>query len=274
MIVRGTGSATRRRVGDGVAAIGVATLFAAAACGSPYAHESEQTTMTTVDAASSTIAPTTAVQIEPQGPPQSATTTALAMGSIPAGDASIPPGIYRIPKSAWSVADFTATFPAGWTVQYGHVYASNKDADDEFGFYAVVVDAIYADPCVGSNSGELIDVGPSVDDLAAALLQQPGPIASGPAETNLGGYPAIRIDLAVPQDLDLDACNMSGIGLQIWYSAPANKYFVLLGDAIASVYILDVDGERQVFMTQHASSTSDEDLAELQAVLDSIRIES
>jgi len=185
---------------------------------------------------------------------------------------AIEPGTYRIPKSTWSVADFTVTFPDGWTVQYGHVYASNPDEDDEFGFYPVVVDDIYADACDGTTGG-LMEIGPSVDGLAAALLQQPGAEASGPADTTLGGHPAVRIDLKVPEGLDLKACNLEGIGLQIWYSAPADKYFVLLADGIASVYIVDVDGQRQVFLTQHRSGTSDEEVRELQTVLDSIHIE-
>lgn len=40
----------------------------------------------------------------------------------------------------------------------------------------------------------------------------------------------------------------------------ADKYFVLLPDGIASVYIVNVDGQRQVFLTQYRSATSDEDL--------------
>ena len=168
---------------------------------------------------------------------------------------------------------FTVTLPADWTVQYGHVYHSNQDEDDEFGFYAVVVDGIWADACAGSDSGDPIEVGPTVDDLAAALLEQPGPTASGPIATTLGGDPATRIDLTVPEGFNLEPCNASGIGLQIWYTAPADKNFVLTPDGSASAYILDVDGKRQVFLTQHGATTSDEDLAQLQAVLDSIRIE-
>jgi hypothetical protein len=47
-----------------------------------------------------------------------------------------------------------------------------------------------------------------------------------------------------------------------------------LPDGIASFYILDVDGQRQVFLTQYRSATSDEDVVELQTILDSIHIES
>ncbi len=185
---------------------------------------------------------------------------------------AVEPGTYQIPKSAWSVADFTVAFPKGWAVQYGHVYSKHTDTDEEFGFYAVVVDTIYADACAGSN-GELIEVGPRVDDLAEALLHQQGPKTSGTVETKLGGYPATRIDLTVPKGFDLTGCNAADIGLQIWYSPPADKNFVLLRDGIATVYIVDVDGQRQVFQTQYGSATSDEDVRELQAVLDSINIE-
>jgi hypothetical protein len=185
---------------------------------------------------------------------------------------AIEPGTYPIPSSAWSVTDFTVTFPEGWTVQYGHVYASNTDEDDEFGFYAVVVDDIFADACEG-EAGGLTEIGPGVDDLADALLQQPGPEANGPIDATLGGYPAIRIDLTIPGALDLETCSFEGVGLQIWYSLPADKYFVLLADGIASVYIVDVDGQRQVLLTQHRSATSDDDLSELRSILDSIHFE-
>jgi hypothetical protein len=181
-------------------------------------------------------------------------------------------GTYQIPRSEWSIADFTVTIPKNWTVKYGHVYAKHADTEEELDFYAVVVDALYPDACEGSN-GEPMEVGPNVDDLAAALLKQSGPTASGPIDTTLGGYPATRIDLTVPKGFDLKACNAAGIGLQIWYSPPADKNFILLSDGIASVYIVDVDGQRQVFMTQYRSATPEKDLRELQGVLDSIHIE-
>ena len=68
-------------------------------------------------------------------------------------------------------------------------------------------------------------------------------------------------------------CRLEGAGLQIWYSPPADKYFVLLPDGKASAYIVDVDGQRQVFLTQYRSETSHDDLRELKTILDSIQIE-
>lgn len=184
---------------------------------------------------------------------------------------AIEPGTYRIAKSAWSVADFTVTFAEGWTVQYGHVFHKHPDTNEELGFYGVVVDEIYADACEG-DAGELLDAGTSVDDLATALLQQPGPMATGPTATTFAGYPASRVDLTIAADSDLRACTYGEIGLQIWYSAPADTYFVLAPNSVSNVYVLDVDGQRQVFLASYGSATSDEDVAELQAVLDSIQI--
>ncbi len=48
---------------------------------------------------------------------------------------------------------------------------------------------------------------------------------------------------------------------------------MLILDGIASVYVVDVDEQRQVFLTQHRPATSEQDLRELQAILDSIHIE-
>ena len=96
---------------------------------------------------------------------------------------------------------------------------------------------------------------------------------NGPFATTLDGYPATRVDLSVPKELDLDTCRLGGLGIQIWYSAPADKYFVLLPDAVASVFIVDVDGQRQVFLTQHKTAASGSDVRELQEILDGLHIE-
>lgn len=208
---------------------------------------------------------------EPQPHPQPTATPAPTFETESHEPVEAGAGTYRMPASAWSVVDLTVTLPRGWTVQYGHVLAKHPDQDRELGFYPVVVEEIYTDACGGE--GVTRKVGPGVDDLVDALLEQRGPLAGDPVETTLGGHPATRVDLEVPPNLDLDDCRLADIGLQVWYAAPADKYFVLLRDGIASVYVLDVDGMRQVFLVQHRSGTSDKGVAELHRVLDSIRLD-
>jgi hypothetical protein len=180
-------------------------------------------------------------------------------------------GTYVMPRSPSSVAGFSVTFPDGWVVQHGDTF-SKSGTNQGLGFYAILVDTVFADACEGSAGASVAVRGSSVDDLAAALLEQRGPKASGPVETTLGGFPAIRIDLTVPKGFDLKPCNLPD-AFQIWFSHPADGYFVLFPDGFASVYIVDVDGQRQVFQTQYGSAASDEDVRELEAVLDSINIE-
>lgn len=205
------------------------------------------------------------------------TTVAAARSDFPSSG-PVEPGTYHIPPSAWSVAGITMTMPEGWETQYGSPGTFKVSGpDEELGFYFVIVDAIYSDPCVGSGGGadELMEVGPSVDDLAQALLEQPHTVASGPVNTTLGGLPAKRIDLTMEDDPETATCNMQVPGhLQIWHSLPVDKYFVLLGSGTASVYILDVNGERQVFLTQYQAGVSTDDIDEMQTIIDSITIDS
>ncbi len=205
----------------------------------------------------------------------STTTSSRAFGS--SGDTPVPiePGTHRVQRSAWSVADFTVTFPEGWTEQYGRVFSKHTDQAAEFGFYAVVVDEIFTDdPCVGE--GVSTAVGPGVEGLVTALRDQPGTDKSATVAAALGGHPAARLELTVPTDLDLATCRLAehGVeGLQVWHSGPADKYFVLVPDMVAEVYVLDVDGRRQVFLSHHRRSSSPADLAELQEVLESVNFD-
>jgi hypothetical protein len=190
------------------------------------------------------------------------------------GDADVPiePGTYRVPSSAWSAADFTVTFPEGWTVQYGHVFHQNDAGGETAEFYAIDLDEVFTDACRGEGVPQA--VGPEVHDLVTALLAQDNSGATGAVPTSLGGHPGTRVDLTVPDGLDLRRCRLADdgvLGLQLWYSEAAEKYFVLQPRSRTSIYILDVDGTRQVFLTQQHSPTP-EARAEVQAVLDSIRI--
>jgi hypothetical protein len=183
----------------------------------------------------------------------------------------IDPGTYFVPRGPYAVVRFTFTMPAGWISQnIARTFSKHPDEPNEVGFGPFVLTQIYSDACRGD--GVLIDVGPTVDELADALLAQPGPAASGPVDIMLGGYPGKRIDMTVPADLDLATCRMDG--LQIWLDAATGKYQVLAGNGALSVFIVDVNGERLVITTQYrVDASSAEDIAEMAAIIQSIRIE-
>lgn len=95
---------------------------------------------------------------------------------------------------------------------------------------------------------------------------------TGPVDTTLGGLPAKSVDMTTADDFDTAGCNVPG-GLQIWYTEPVDNHFVLLDGGTASVYIFGVDGERQIFVTHYQAGTRAEDIAEMQAIIELIRID-
>lgn len=218
--------------------------------------------------------------------PEQSTTTSTTLPSIPLDDGPrLEPGTYRVSSEGrtgsdpllWSVVDYTITIPEGWKGHTGHYLSKYEGFDETRGLviYPVLVDEIYDDPCEGER-GPTVAVGSEVNDLVDALLTQPGTATTEPVQTTIGGLPATRIDLEVPKGADLRSCLLADFGppgLQIWFSDPGGKYFVLMPGYTASVYVVDVDGERQVFLTQHGPAASDGDLRELQLMLDSIRID-
>jgi hypothetical protein len=198
-------------------------------------------------------------------------TPSAAYASLPTDDGGVMPGTYLVPSSRWSSVDFSITFPEDWFVREGKIFDTNIEQPDELGIQTFVVTKIYADACRGQRGAET-KIGPTVDDLVDALLAQPGPDQSS-RTTTVGGYPATRIDLKVPDSLQSKDCFMGpGTGLQIWHNGPDN-YLVLDPQGLLSVYVVDVDGERAVFTSQYRPAhTSPEDEAELHQVVDSIQI--
>lgn len=144
------------------------------------------------------------------------------------------------------------------------------------------VGGLYSDPCNGTK-GDMV-VGPSVDDLATALAGQTAYNPSTPTEITVDGYSGKAIDLQLPSDVDFSKCTNKGGdptvpagvgGYFVWESAVpggANVYAQGPGDRF-HLRILDIAGVRGVILTQDFADTSAADLAELQAIVDSIQIE-
>lgn len=136
------------------------------------------------------------------------------------------------------------------------------------------VSNVYADPC--HWKGHPLDpaVGPTVDDLAAALVAQDGPGAPAPKDATVGGYAGKRVKLTIPDDVDNGTCDEGDYGRWApggdpsWYGP-----FTYGRGQHDTVYIVDVEGTRWAIDTNFLPGNSRKDLAELDQLLKSIRFE-
>lgn len=133
---------------------------------------------------------------------------------------------------------------------------------------------VYADPCHWKGSGLVPRVGPTVDDLANALVTQGGAGTLAPVDVTIGGYSGKKVELTIPADVDTLPCDegdyarWSPEGEPSWYGP-----FSYGKGQHDTVYILDVESRRWVIHTNYLPGTSAANLAELEQLVASIRFE-
>jgi hypothetical protein len=195
------------------------------------------------------------------------------------------PGIYRGPLLSGRPEQWTVTVPDGWEKYYETIWKDLDGRGDytklggpgEVAFGWFVVDNVFRDPCHWKDSLADPPVGPTVDDLAAALGALPGREATGPVDVTLGGLPAKRLELsAVPALADCDdgvyrPILGPGEPLDIDPSDPISALFPG-ADQRDVMYILDIGGSRWMLWSWHDAAASAQDLADLDAMIASVRI--
>lgn len=169
----------------------------------------------------------------------------------------------------------TVTIPApGWYGEVGGgilVKNDNHEPPDGSGMiiFARQEYIVYGDAC---NWETTVPEAPvtTVDDFVAALSAQGSRAASEPVDITLGGYAGKSITLEVPDDVDFAECDAGyggswdcgGDGMEpCGYHSGAGE--------IDTVYILDVDGVIVAWNTKYYEGTPAEDVAELEAIVQS-----
>lgn len=203
------------------------------------------------------------------------------VGADPTAPASPQPTPAPIPESGeieegtYLVSDgastMRVTFPAGWDVVGGTDIRKHRDQPNEVMFLVNLPDInVWPDACA---TGELPPrTGPTADDLVAALRAQQNSDVSAPAEIMIGGLPGFLVEISVPDGFDTAACIPEA--LRIWSNAAEDGNFLAFdGPGTAPVYILETPSGRIVLSTGSGPEATASDLAELQAIIDSIQIE-
>jgi hypothetical protein len=171
----------------------------------------------------------------------------------------------------------------GWFTIDSVILGKNVLGDpDQYDVYLSpqLVGNLYTGGCNWRGTALDPPVGPTVDDLATALVAQAGPGASPPTPVTVGGHSGKKVELSIPEGIDVNTCDSDGdfpifgrwyTGAMLNFGAAPWTY----GDAQHNtVYIVDVDGTRQVIDTMYLPGTSAANLAELDQVVASIRFES
>jgi hypothetical protein len=141
------------------------------------------------------------------------------------------------------------------------VCKESTDTEPGSGVGFLIVENVVADPC----TSQLLDppVGPSVDDLVAAISSLEGFEATAPMDINVDGFDGKQFTLTSPADA---TCK-----LQTW--ATESRTNGAGPDEVNLLRILDVDGVRVVISGGYQTGTSEEQLAAIQQVIESVHIE-
>jgi hypothetical protein len=187
---------------------------------------------------------------------------------------ALDPGRYSFDAGNITPGRLTFSVPAGWTTQEGFV-TKQAAAPGEVLFATWIVTHIYTDVCQWDST--LVAAGTTVDELASLLVAQKGRVASAATDVSVGGFPAKRVELTVPADLDVTTCDgTSGGMIRFWPDPGPDESGGLCCSAVGStdvVYIVDVAGHRFAVVARHHPASSAEDRAELDAIVDSITID-
>lgn len=208
------------------------------------------------------------------GPTPSATST-------PTPSSSVSPAVFRTGQLAAGTYTTDAAFPVGitFTVPDGWsglasgatVKVLESDADPEDVAYVSfwIVETASRNPC-GLSGGDDAPVGPTADDLAEALAGAPGFETTGPTAGIVDGLQGQFVELTGPQA----GC----IEPELWTTPDGSCRCMDNRFETNRLWILELDGTRlvidasQVPTSGGGEGTSPAEIAELQAIIDSIEI--
>jgi hypothetical protein len=189
-------------------------------------------------------------------------------------------GTYYIPAGPITPARLTVTVPAGWSTDGGFIArgtAKGPGEDPVFYFrnrdvvVPWIVTHVYDDIC---RNRKLVSAGSTAAQLATVLKAQTGRAVSTPTNVTLGGFPATRMEMTVPANLDVTTCDDKII--RFWPDPGPDEGGGLCCTAPGStdvVYVVDVPGKPFVVVATHQATSTAAEVAELDAIVASIVIE-
>jgi hypothetical protein len=197
--------------------------------------------------------------------------------TLGSGDRPLDAGTYRLDLDQLAGGGtgfpaFLTTVPDGWHSSDG--WALNRPrSGEEVPPVAVLfwdVDQVYGHPC--QWDGTLVDPGPTVDDLAQALVDVPLRDAAEPSDVTLDGYSGKYLEWSVPADIDFDDCDEGFFESWTATGWASDRYQQAPGQ-VDRLWILEIDGSRLVIDAFSMPYSTAEERAEISAMVESIAFE-
>jgi hypothetical protein len=211
-------------------------------------------------------------------PTPSPTTGPTAAGIPPLPEGTLAAGTYRLRPFTSETMTIDVTVPDGGWQGAGVLAGPVGDANGPNGVAIAFLKAqtINSDPCHWDKDGSArapqegdIEVGPTVDDLAAALAGSSVYESTTPVDATLGGFSGKRLELQLAPDA-AGCDSYDGAGNQYFVFGGRDGSFYAQGDANTwQVTIVDVDGTRLIAVLVSYEETSAADLSAAQGILES-----
>lgn len=161
------------------------------------------------------------------------------------------------------------TVPEGWTGGGNWLLLGPRgpESPDGMNIRFGSVENLYANPLALGDGSLDPPVGPTVDDLVDAMMSHPDWPTTGPTDVTIDGYAGKVVRLTLPTDLDLP-----GGRFLLFRDGASGERWAWEPGQIVDFYIIDVDGERLVLELFSYPDTPAADLAERDAVVESMQL--
>jgi hypothetical protein len=202
-------------------------------------------------------------------PPSPVPTATAAPTSSPTPAPTLPAG--QIPSGTYQAGFATYTLPTGWTA-FNSTIILKGNADPPNGMAVALwqnIGTVYGDPCHADNSSWSPN-GLTVDALVAALVAQKRGSPVTPTNVTIDDFAAKQIDLMVPLDVNIAACDRGSY--TAWTDTTGGDRFNQGPGQHDLLDILSVNGQTLAIQRSFYPANTAADLAELQAIVDSIKI--
>ncbi len=201
--------------------------------------------------------------------PSSTTASQPTSTPIPRLAASGPLEAGTYQANAFIPVDVLVTVPEGWIsggdwLLYGPL---GPDAPRGMNIRFGSVTNLFADPEDRAAGLMHPPVGPTVDDLVAAMTSHADWPTSDPTDVSIDGYSGKVVRLTLPPDEAIPPG-----GFLLFKDAQDGDRWAWAAGQIVDFYIIDVEGERLVLELFSYPDTPATDLAARQAVVDSLQL--